>query len=504
MNIPVNLDFFRAYPVMTLPKVSPEVVPPPVKKVQTFQPQTLLTKSLLLLTGEEFLEAYSELSFPELDWEIWSKLSQRHFNVPIEYFNLATDEVCHKLNYKKRKISGKQRYLEIASLFDLILQDRLGGSELFEPSSALTEALERNDVEAVEYFFSKLPQEAASVFKEKVLRGEYEPEEQFQSLAYQKLVSLLFGRTEQVLSPSEAELAVEKGNLEFFSSLLNSKKVSRYILELVSRGNSEAFLLLEKGLKHSTEEEQLKAVLRSGNQIFLERFLVARYSSNAHQLIEKIRNISVPFEPSFNYKNYKKRTKNDLDSPIQDFGQSLVIEAAESSNPVFIEFLSQHGGWTNISLITSKYYTEPDSEEDHDSNDLIVEIFEKFFSRKTQSQLNPVGMYQIAQRLNFGAIGIFNDELSFFRSVRNDIDLLIYIYHQIHVGYQKQFVEEILFEGNERIQNLEIYRYFLRLKPSVIYSDKCNQFLKNNLALIPSTRKLILEFRNRVKVFLNS
>jgi len=503
MAKPVNLELYRAYPVM---KTIPKVVLPPIKKeeptqCESFQPQPLWLKSLFLLKSEQFLESLSELSLPEIDWETWSKLSQHHFDVPVEYFNLAHPEVCSKLGYKKRHISGKQRYIEIASLFDLLFHDRFDEGSLFEPSSALVEALERNDAEAVEYFFSKLPQKIALKFKEKVFNGEYEPEkEKFQSLAYQKLVSLLFGRTDQVLSPSEVELAVEKGNSKFFSFLFNSKQVSGYILEMVSRGNSDAFLLLEKGLKNSTEEEYLRAVLRSGNQIFLERFLAARYPSKATRLIRKLREISIPFDPYFKCEKYKKRDCGErVVSRVDDFDQTVIIDAVEGSNPLFIEFLSLHGKWKDLFDATSDYYNEPEDEDGFEANKLIGEIFRKFSSWKTQSRIDPVGLYQIAQRMNFGALKIVNEPTSVIRSIRNNIDLLIYVYYQIPKYYREDFIKEILFKSG--VKNLEICRYFMRLKPSVISSVECEKFLKENMALFPSTCKLISEFRNHPRNF---
>ncbi|AHH01882.1 hypothetical protein pv_315 [Pithovirus sibericum] len=504
MAKPVNLQFHRAYPVI---EAIPKVVLPPIEKEEPiqhkfFQPQPLWLKSLFLLKSEQFLESLSELSLPEIDWETWSKLSQHHFDVPVEYFNLAHPEVCGKLGYKKRNISGKQRYIEIASSFDLLFHDRFDEGSLFEPSSALVEALERNDVEAVDYFFSKLPQQIVLKFKEKVFNGEYEPEKgKFQSLAYQRLVFLLFGRTEQVLLPSEAELAVEKGNSEFFSFLFNSKQVSGHILEMVSRGNSEAFLLLEKGLKNSTEEEYLRAILRSGNQIFLERFLALRYPSKATRLIKKLREISIPFDPYFKCEKYKRRRRREerIISPIDDFDQTLVVDAMEGSNPLFIEFLSHHGKRKDLFHITSNYYNEPEDEDGFETNRVISEIFRKFSSWKTQSRINPVGLYQIAQRIDFGALKIVDEPTSVIGSIRNNIDLLIYIYYQIPKYDREHFIKEVLFKSG--VKNLEICRYFMRLKPSVISSIECEKFLQESAILFPSTCKLISEFRNHPRNF---
>lgn len=456
----------------------------------SFQPKTLLESSLLKFPFEQLVEIQSEVNIPELTWEFWSEIALRDYQVPVAYFDLS----------RERNLSGYERYLEIASKFELLPQHALSkkGDQvygLYEAFAGLMEAVNRNDLQFVDFFFSRLKERPREILKEKIQRGDLVPiENRYHNLGYQRLVFLLFGQEGlDRIFPDIVETNIELGQVEAFSSLFNSDKKFDALSQMISMGNPQALLQVEEqvdSLPTSKKEAILDYVASSGDQVFLERYLWKVYGVEyATKIISVLRSLPNVFNPEDKPEDWEDGGKYHFNG--RSISSTNSRGFLRSSNPVFVDLLTIAFGF-NISE-----FTNIDSGWD---DEYIFEEIEFALGQKAQSHLNPVGLYQVCQRIHFE---VFNSGFGREIQVFNDIDLLIRIYNNLSEVSKDMFVNQILFPTYiqgiyiARQQNIRIYDYFLPLHPHLLLGTQCQEFLRRYSELLPFTCNKILALKKK-------
>lgn len=456
----------------------------------TFQPKSLLESSLLKFPFEQLVEIQSQVDIPELTWEFWSEIALRDYQVPVAYFNLAVG----------RNLSGYERYLEIASKFELLPQhaltkkgDKVYG--LYEAFAGLMEAVNRNDLQFVDFFFSRLKERPRKILREKIQRGDLVPiEGRHHNLGYRRLVYLLLGQEGlDRIFPDPIETHIELGQVDAFSSLFDSDKKFTSLFEMISMRNPQAFLEVEKQIGSFTsrrKEQLLDSVASNGERVFLERYFLSAYGGDyATKIIQILRSLSSTFNPEDKPEDWEYGGKYYFsDRNISSANSQGFLE---SSNPNFVDLLSVAFGFS-ISDFTNINSGWEDEE--------ITEQILFALGWKAQSHLNPVGLYQVCQRLHFE---VFKNGIDEKLRVFNDVDLLIRIYDNLSKSVKEQFVNQILFPTYirgiyiARQQNFRIYDYFLPLHPQLLLGTQCQEFLKRYSELLPFTCERIRNLQKK-------
>nr|WIL02875.1 hypothetical protein Cbor_269 [Cedratvirus borely] len=252
----------------------------------------------------------------------WIERAEKDFGVPEAYFNL----------WPFREMSEEERYREIASLYQLGTYSsvRLVDGEtvegVYESYAGLMEALKRNDVAMVDYFWSRLKPYQKEYLKE------HPPGTDGNFTATDHLYSLLGYPEQKYKGPYElGEEIVAKG-LAIPDDL--STEVLFYIAE---RGYFPALRELERQYGHT--EEILMTAIRSGNVRFLDSIISSYFGLGSGVSVKGIpilpfdaeRTTFPLYNVSFGYTENSRKL-------IKEKSYLLLANAVSSCNVQIVDF----------------------------------------------------------------------------------------------------------------------------------------------------------------------
>ena len=244
--------------------------------------------------------------------------AKKEFGIPEAYFNL----------WSFREMSEEERFRELASLYQLGTYSsvRLVGGDtvegVYESYAGLLEALKRNDVAMVEYFWSRLKPEQREYLKD------HHPGTDGNFTAMEALYSLL-GYPPNLEERNDYELGEEVMNrgLDLPESL--SDEVVFYLAE---RGYLPALRELER--RYSYTEELLFTAIRSGNIPFLDSILPSYFNVTSVASIPLL-----PFDPERkDFPLYDVLFTEKSRKLIQEKSYVLLASAVKSCNVQIVDF----------------------------------------------------------------------------------------------------------------------------------------------------------------------
>lgn len=212
-------------------------------------------------------------------WDIWRERAYVKYDVPHAFFDMP-------LFFYPRKISGVERYIEIATYYkleDFSLIHRRDNVILgvYEPVALVLQALERNNTNIVDKYIHLLTprdtQYLSNIFPQN-------------NLAYKALCEKITSRKSCMFDEGIYLEEVAKGNFSFIEYLNNLD-----LYYLIERNNNLAF---EEAMNRNIEEEFFFiACLKSGNVRYVDTILRQYIQISDNFSIEK--NIPfLPFDPN--------------------------------------------------------------------------------------------------------------------------------------------------------------------------------------------------------------
>lgn len=246
----------------------------------------------------------------------WAERAEKEFGVPQGYFNL----------WPFREMGEEERYREIASLYELgpyssvrlINGDTIEG--VYESYAGLMQAVERNDVVMIKYFWSRLKP------GQKLYLKENPPPTEGNFTASEFLYSLLdYPPIEERNIYEIGEEIVQKGLSipEDFST--------EVIFYMAERGYVPALERLETTEGHTGAV--LRAAITSGNIAFLDRILPFYFNLLPDVSVSNIPILPFDIEEE-NFPLYSVST----DKPEEKKAYSLLASAARSCNVQVVDF----------------------------------------------------------------------------------------------------------------------------------------------------------------------
>ncbi|AHH01849.1 hypothetical protein pv_282 [Pithovirus sibericum] len=416
---------------------------------------SLFQASLLSSSYSDILKISNK--FPSVDfredWNLWRMIAERDFSTPPEFFDLISG----------REITGFERYLEIASSFNLLPEMAASVRSgqvcgLVESSLGFLQGLVCANSSILAFFFPRLKEEVKQNLSFQVNSGQIVGEKG-NFVTFSHLVTYLMGEEaiQKIPFPSRAQLAVELNEFDLISNLFDCSDKTQLLLEMVENGNGNAFDLLMQGEKN---EELALTILRSGNLSFLRRFV-----QSDQKIWNKDKAIGLLSELEHTRIEINCNARNLMPETIKPESAERILAACQSSNWKVVDFVSQLDQVSVIDLTEINYS-------------------ERLFSILSNSSIlrkkNPVGLYWIISQIPL------SDFPPNFWS--NQIEVLEYL---SSFGLNRGFLERILFSPPSlaQVQNLQVYLHYLKKIDNV--EEVSREFLQKYSTLLPLTCKII-------------
>lgn len=387
------------------------------------------------------------------DWNLWRMVAERDFSTPPEYFDLIPG----------REITGFERYLEIASSFNLLPEMAASVRSgqicgLVESVLGFLQGLTHANSSTLAFFFPRLKEEVKQILSSQVNSGQIAGEKG-NFVTFSHLVTYLMGSDaiQKIPFPSRAQLAVELNEFDLIFNLFDCSDKSQLLLQLVEDGNENAFNLL---MQREERKEFSLAVLRSGNLSFLRRFVQGN-----QKIWGKDRATALLSELEHSRAEIHSNSGNLTPRIVKPELVERILAACQGSNWKMVEFVSQLDQISVTDLMESDYSSR---------------LFSILSSSAILRKKNPVGLYWIISEIPL------SDFPSDFWS--KQIEILEYLSSS---GLNQKFLKRILFSPPSlaQVQNLQVYLHYLKKVKNV--EEASQEFLRQYSTLLPLTCKII-------------
>ncbi|SPN79467.1 Hypothetical protein BRZCDTV_363 [Brazilian cedratvirus IHUMI] len=249
----------------------------------------------------------------------WAERAEKELGVPQGYFNL----------WPFREMGEEERFREVASLYELgpyssvrlVNGDTVEG--VYESYAGLLEAVKRNDVVMVEYFWSRLKPSQKEYAKE-------HPQGVYANFTAVEMLHVLAGDRP---TKEEDKTTHELGEDIMFQGLpVPQNTSSEVVFLLADKGYVPALETIEK--EYGFGRELLEATIASGNLDYLDRILPYYYTLPENF---SIRNIPLlPFD--VDRESFPLYDLSEVKAKFKFLSPKLLFEAVKSCRVQIVDF----------------------------------------------------------------------------------------------------------------------------------------------------------------------